>query len=158
MKVNIQDQTKNPFLNRVRVDGVINHSKEATPSEEEVKGFLSKSLKEDEEKIEIDYIYTRKGRNISDFSALINDVESVDVEEVSEKTEKSEEKDEEQVGGESEAEEEEDYDDILSGTIGEGKEKINDLDSPDYEKLLQMEKDGKDRKGMKGFLEGNLED
>ncbi|MFP4045763.1 MAG: C2H2-type zinc finger protein [Candidatus Aenigmatarchaeota archaeon] len=54
--------------------------------------------------------------------------------------------------------EEEDYEQALSGTIGDGKKKINAMDNPDYEKLLEMEKENKDRKGMKQFLEGKLEE
>ncbi|MFB6076379.1 MAG: 50S ribosomal protein L31e [Candidatus Aenigmatarchaeota archaeon] len=52
----------------------------------------------------------------------------------------------------------ENLEELLDGTISEAKEKINNMESPDYKKLLEIEKENKDRKGMKSFLEGKLED
>ncbi|MFB6088694.1 MAG: 50S ribosomal protein L31e [Candidatus Aenigmatarchaeota archaeon] len=57
-----------------------------------------------------------------------------------------------------EEESKEDLEGLLGGTISEAKKKINDMDNPDYDKLLKIEKNNKDRKGMKSFLEGKLED
>lgn len=54
-------------------------------------------------------------------------------------------------------EEEKDYEEVLSGTISEAKEEIEEMEEPDFEKLLDVEKENKDRKGMKGYLEKKLE-
>lgn len=46
-----------------------------------------------------------------------------------------------------------DYEKIVSGTIGEAKEAIEELDQPDYEKLLEAEESNKDRKTLKEHIE-----
>ncbi|WP_414837105.1 hypothetical protein [Candidatus Nanohalococcus occultus] len=46
-----------------------------------------------------------------------------------------------------------DYREILSGKVEEVKERIEDLESPDFEKLLKLEREGKDRKTVKEFIE-----
>ena len=51
----------------------------------------------------------------------------------------------------------EDYSEAVSGTIGEAKEAISEMESPDYEALLEAEKEGKDRKTLKEFIEGKIE-
>lgn len=67
---------------------------------------------------------------------------------------------EEEEEKEDEAEEEEededsgvDYEEIVSGTVGEAKEQLQELESPDYKKALEAEKDNKDRKTLKEWLE-----
>lgn len=51
---------------------------------------------------------------------------------------------------------------IVSASIKEGKDKIEEveeeLEVEDWEKLLEYEKDGKDRKGMVNYLENKIED
>lgn len=47
-----------------------------------------------------------------------------------------------------------DYEGIVDGTVSEAKDAVEELDSPDYEALIQAEKDGKDRKTLIEFLEG----
>lgn len=51
----------------------------------------------------------------------------------------------------------EDYSKAVSGTIGEAKEAISEIENPDYEALLEAEKEGKDRKTLKEFIEGEIE-
>jgi ribosomal protein L31E len=46
-----------------------------------------------------------------------------------------------------------DYSEVVSGTIGEAKDAINEMASPDYEALLEAEKNGKDRKTLKDWIE-----
>lgn len=47
---------------------------------------------------------------------------------------------------------ENDENDVLNGTVDEVKEAVQNLDNPDYEKLLKKEADGKNRKTVKDFL------
>ncbi len=48
------------------------------------------------------------------------------------------------------------YEDVLGGSISDAKERIEEMDDPDFELLLEIEQENKDRKGMKKFLEKNL--
>lgn len=68
----------------------------------------------------------------------------------------AEEAEEEEVEEEPEEETETDYEDIVSGTVSEAKDRIRELEDPDYEALLDAEKANKDRKTLKEFLEGKM--
>lgn len=46
-----------------------------------------------------------------------------------------------------------DYEEVLSGTVSEAKDAVRDMEGPDYERLLKLEEEGKDRKTLKEFLE-----
>jgi len=48
---------------------------------------------------------------------------------------------------------EKDYEEILDQNVEEAKKAIEDLEDPDYEELLETEKQGRDRKTIKEFLE-----
>ncbi len=45
-----------------------------------------------------------------------------------------------------------DYEESLDNTISDAKKRIEELEGPDYEELLELEKKGKNRKGMKEYL------
>lgn len=47
----------------------------------------------------------------------------------------------------------EDYSDILDQNVDEVKKAVRDLEDPDYDELLEAEKEGKDRKTIREFLE-----
>ncbi len=49
-----------------------------------------------------------------------------------------------------------DYEDVLEGTVDEVKNAIKELEDPDYEALLEAEKEGKDRKTVKEFIESRI--
>ena len=51
-----------------------------------------------------------------------------------------------------------DYEDVLDNNVQDVKSKIRDMDDPNYLKLLQLEKEGKDRKTIKDFLEPKIEE
>lgn len=46
-----------------------------------------------------------------------------------------------------------DYEEIVEGTVAEVKEKVKELDNPDYDKLEEAEKQNKDRKSVEEFIE-----
>jgi len=48
---------------------------------------------------------------------------------------------------------ESDYEEALDGTVSEAQEAIEDFEDPDYDKLIQLEEEGKDRKTLLDFLE-----
>ena len=51
-----------------------------------------------------------------------------------------------------------DYHDLLDENVDEAEEKIKDLEDPDYEELLEAEKDGRDRKTIKEFIQSQMPD
>jgi hypothetical protein len=51
-----------------------------------------------------------------------------------------------------------DYEELLSQNVGEVKSSVRDLENADYRQLLQLEREGKDRKTVKEFLESRLEE
>jgi len=78
-----------------------------------------------------------------------------DEDEESEEVEESEEEEtEEPADSASEA----DYEEIVSGTIGDGKEELQSLDNPDYEAALEAEKDNKNRTTFVDWLENQVEE
>lgn len=50
-----------------------------------------------------------------------------------------------------------DYGEILDGTVDEVKDEVSNLDDPDYQKLLEHEKDGKDRKTLTDYFENRMD-
>jgi len=62
--------------------------------------------------------------------------------------------DEEETEEESESS---DYDEIVGGTIGDAKDSINEMESPDFDALIEAEKSNKDRKTMIDWLESQKE-
>ena len=53
----------------------------------------------------------------------------------------------------SQSSEETDYSEIVDGTISDVKDRVTDLEDPDYEALIEAEEAGKDRKTLKEWLE-----
>ncbi|MFP4115972.1 MAG: hypothetical protein ACLFTQ_02105 [Candidatus Aenigmatarchaeota archaeon] len=137
MKVEIKERKDNPLLERKEIKGTIDHEGEATPSIDSLEGYLSEELGTDKENIQAEKIFTIKGTQKSKFWAKeLGGVSGVETKE--EKTK--------DVDG--------NYEEVLSGTIAEAKEEIEEMDKPDFELLLETEKQNKDRKGMKKYLKG----
>jgi large subunit ribosomal protein L24 len=93
--------------------------------------------------------------------------EEIDEEELAEEAEESSEEEESEESEETEeteaeeSEEEEtsvDYSDVVSGTISDAKDQISEMESPDFDALLEAEKSNKDRKTMVEYLENQKED
>lgn len=95
------------------------------------------------------------------------DSEEIDTEDIEVEEELEPEK--EETGEQEEAEEEDEEtpveemeedlaEDIVSGTISDAKEAIKDLESPDFEELIEAEKDNKDRKTLIEYLESQKEE
>ncbi len=73
-----------------------------------------------------------------------------------ESEETSEEVEEEEVEEETE-DTEADYEEIVSGTISDAKDALNELENPDYAAALEAEKSNKDRKTLTQWLENKKE-
>lgn len=54
---------------------------------------------------------------------------------------------------ESQSSDETDYSEVVDGTISDVKDRVTDLEDPDYEALIEAEEAGKDRKTLKEWLE-----
>lgn len=50
------------------------------------------------------------------------------------------------------------YEEILDNTVNDAKNQILELEDPDYEKLLELEAEGKNRKTIRQWLEKRLEE
>lgn len=53
----------------------------------------------------------------------------------------------------SEAEDETDYSEIVNGNMDEVKDRIKEMEDPDFEALIEAEESGKDRKTLKEWIE-----
>ena len=93
-----------------------------------------------------------------DTEDLEEEIEEVEEDESPQDEEASDTSEEEEVEEATEELEENLAEDIVSGTVGDAKDAIRELEEPDYEELLAAEKAGKDRKTLKEFIENRRED
>lgn len=117
---------------------------------------LEEALEEDEEQEMMSQMQSGE-------SGAHEQFEEEEIEEAIEEAKEETEEEEEETDAEPEKEvETEDstvnYDQIVSGTIGDAKEQIKEMDEPDFEALIEAEKDNKDRKTMKEYLENQKEE
>lgn len=143
MEATITSVRENPLLERRKVEVEVNHEGEQTPSEEDVKSRVAAENNLDASSIEVLSIYTGFGSNIS--KATLNVLEEFEYEE------DLEEDPVEDQGEEVEVTEE--YEDIVSGTITDAKDALNDMESPDYQIALEAEKANKNRATLIDWLE-----
>lgn len=99
-------------------------------------------------KIEVEVVETSTG-----LTAVLPDgkVEEPEPEPEPEPEEETEEEEEEPAD-----EEGADYEDIVSGTVSEAKDAVQELDDPDYQAILEAEESNKDRKTLKEWLESRM--
>lgn len=151
MEATITSVRENPLLGRREVEVEVDHEGESTPSKEDIRDRIAAENDLDTDKVEVEHVYTGYGKNTSRGILKVYDEFEYD-EELEENPE------EEQV---SETEEEvkvtEEYEEIVSGTITEAKDALGDMEEPDYEAALEAEKENKDRKTLKEWLENQME-
>ena len=151
METTITSVRENPLLDRREVELEIDHEGESTPAEEDIKDRLAAENNLDLEKIEVDSVYTGYGRNKSRVKLKIYQEFEYD--------EDLERNPEEEQGTEQQEETTEataEYEEIVSGTITDAKDALNDMDEPDYEAALTAEKDNKNRTTLVEWLEGQF--
>lgn len=142
-----------------RIEEVIAEAENMTSSE------IERAIEHLEEEVKTDDIERDEVRDV--FENEDRPEESEEDEEVEETDDSSEEDVEETETEESEDEEVEsedetvsddvDYDEIVDGTIGDAKDQIKELENPDYESLLEAEKDNKARTTFIDWLENKKE-
>jgi ribosomal protein S24E len=146
MNVEIEAVRDNPLLDRRRVTLKVDHEGESTPSREDIKSRFAAEKTLTEDNIEVGTIHTGYGRNSSKTELKV--YEDFDY---------SEELEEEAETTTEETEVTEDYQEIVSGTITDAKDEIEDLDSPDYEALIKAEEENKNRTTFIDWLESQKE-
>jgi small subunit ribosomal protein S24e len=142
MEVQIESVRENPLLDRRSVKVSVDHEGEATPSREDIKNRFAAENALDDEKIEVGTIHTGFGREKSDAELKVYEEfdYSEDLEEEAETTSETVE-----VTAE--------YEEIVDNTITDAKGEIGDLEDPDYEALIEAEKDNKNRTTFVDWLE-----
>ncbi|PSG99477.1 MAG: hypothetical protein BRC29_05155 [Nanohaloarchaea archaeon SW_7_43_1] len=151
MEAQIASVRENPLLDRREIEVKLDHGGESTPSTEDIKSRVAAENDLDTEKIEVQKVYTGNGENTS--------VSRLKIYEEFEYNEELEENPEEEQTADEKVEETEvteEYENIVSGTITEAKDALGDMEETDYEAALQAEKDNKDRKTLKEWLEGQM--
>ncbi|PSH01588.1 MAG: hypothetical protein BRC27_01675 [Nanohaloarchaea archaeon SW_10_44_10] len=152
METQIASVRENPLLDRREIEVKLDHGGESTPSREDIKSRVAAENDLDTEKIEVETIYTGNGENSS--TSRLKIYEEFEYDEELEENPEEEQTADEKV---EETEVTEEYEDIVSGTITEAKDALGDMEEPDYEAALQAEKDNKDRKTLKEWLESQME-
>jgi len=124
----------------------VEHDGEATPSREDIKNRFSAENAVDEEKVEVGSIKTGYGRNnsVTELKVYEDFDYSEDLEEDTSTTTETVEVTEE-------------HREIVSGTITDAKDAINDLEIPDYKALIEAEVENKNRTTLIDWLEGQME-
>ena len=91
-------------------------------------------------------------------SGAHEEYEDEEAEESEEESETEETADEIEEDSETESEKETDYSEVVSGTIDEAKQKVEEMDEPDFDQLIEAEEANKDRKTLKEHFESQKED
>jgi small subunit ribosomal protein S3 len=136
-----------------RIEHVLAEAEDMTSAE------LERALEEKAEEVRTDDI---SKTDIREAFEDIGEIESEDLEtseEVEEEEEDESKMDEEKAEVDSEESDEDEgdeaeYDEIVSGTISDAKDMIDDLDDPDFEALIEAEEDNKNRTTFIDWLEG----
>ena len=146
MEVQINSVKENTLLSRRHVEVNVEHDGEATPSREDIKNRFSAENAVDEEKVEVGSIKTGYGRNnsVTELKVYEDFDYSEDLEEEASTTTET-------------VEVAEEHREIVSGTITDSKDAINDLESPDYKALIEAEVENKNRTTLIDWLEGQME-
>lgn len=147
MKAEISSVKENPLLGRREVEVTIDHEGEATSSEEDIVSRIAAENNLEEENIEVDGIYTGFGSQTS--KATLKVFEEFEYDEELEKEAIEEDEEDPTATTDSDV----DYEEIVSGTITDAKDQLNELENPDYQQALEAEEANKDRKTFKEWLE-----
>ncbi|MFB6174514.1 MAG: hypothetical protein ABEJ87_00885 [Candidatus Nanohalobium sp.] len=147
MEAQIVSVKENPLLDRREAEVEVNHEEEATPSKQDVADRIAAENGLNTDEIDVDHVYTGYGKQTS--KAFLKIYQKFDYDEELEEETIEEEEEDVQVT--------EEYADIVSGTITEAKEALNDMDEPDFKAALNAEKNNKDRKTLKEWLNNQIE-
>ncbi len=149
MEVEITTVKENPLMDRREVEATVNHENEATPSTAEVQSRLAADRGLNKDNVDVKHVYTGYGRQTS--KAIIQITEEFEYDE--ELEEDTIELEETEVEDSKNSEASAEYDEMVSGTITEAKEALNEMEDPDFEAALEAEKDNKNRTTLVDWFE-----
>lgn len=151
MEVEITTVKENPLMDRREVEAKVNHENEATPSTEDVQSRLAADRGLDKDNVEVKHVYTGYGRQTS--KAIIQVTEEFEYDEgLEEETIDVDQTEETEDSSDDSSE----YAEIVSGTITDAKDALNEMDEPDFEAALEAEKADKNRTTLIDWLENQL--
>lgn len=182
MEIKVTEREENPLLDRVEINFKVDHTNAPTPPRSEVLDELSDEVGVNKGLVVIEKLATPHGRQVASGIARIYrsrsnleefepryllertgilDIEVEEEAEIEMGAEAEEEEEPEEAGEEAEEEVEEekeeiDYEALSDETISDIKDKAKELEL-DYQKLLEAEKENKDRKTLKHWLENKIE-
>jgi large subunit ribosomal protein L24 len=117
---------------------------------------MEEALEEDEEN-EMMQQMQGGGSQAGGVDQAMDEIDEEELEDVKEEVEETEEESEDEAEDETEESgSEADYSDVVSGTIGDAKDQIRDMEDPDYEALLDAEESNKNRKTLTEWLENKV--
>lgn len=149
MEVEITTVKENPLMDRREVEATVNHENEATQSTAEVQSRLAADRGLNKDNVDVKHVYTGYGRQTS--KAIIQITEEFEYDE--ELEEDTIELEETEVEDSKNSEASAEYDEMVSGTITEAKEALNEMEDPDFEAALEAEKDNKNRTTLVDWFE-----
>ena len=149
MEVEITTVKENPLMDRREVEATVNHENEATTSTAEVQYRLAADRGLNKDNVDVKHVYTGYGRQTS--KAIIQITEEFEYDE--ELEEDTIELEETEVEDSKNSEASAEYDEMVSGTITEAKEALNEMEDPDFEAALEAEKDNKNRTTLVDWFE-----
>jgi large subunit ribosomal protein L24 len=123
---------------------------------------LEKYGVEDAESISVDEEEMEEALEEDEESEMMQQMQSgqspaeIDEEELEEIEDEVEEQVEEEESEDTEESADADYDEVVVGTISDAKDQINDMENPDYEALLEAEKNNKNRTTLVEWLENKV--
>lgn len=147
MEAKITSVRENPLLGRSKVKVEVEHEGESTPSQEDVKDRVAAENDLNTDEIEVESVYTGYGSQKSE--ATLKVYQEFDYDEELEETPEEEQG----LDDESATEVSEEYEEIVSGTITDAKDAINEMEDPDYESAIKAEKENKNRSTLVEWLE-----
>lgn len=145
MNAEIVSVKENPLLDRREAEVEVNHKEEATPSKEDVADRIAAENGLNTDEIDVEHIYTGYGKQIS--KAFLKIHQDFDYDE---------ELEEDTIEEGEEVEVTQEYEEIVSGTITDAKNELNEMEEPDYKAALEAEKGNKNRTTLIDWLENQL--
>ena len=142
-------------MERNEVTVKIDHRGEATPSKEDVKSRVSAEEDFDPENVEVISVKGRYGSEES--TATLKVFGELDLEEYEDVEEKGVDQEVEEEETETEESSGDVYEEAVSGTIGEAKDAVGDMDDVDWDVALEAEKSNKNRTTLVDWLESQKE-
>ena len=146
MEAKITAVKENPLLDRREVEVEVKHEQEATPSKEDVADRVAAENGLNTDEIDVEHVYTGYGRQES--KAFLK---------VHQQFEYDEELQEETIEEDEDVQVTEEYAEIVSGTITEAKNQLNEMENPDFKASLKAEKENKNRTTLIDWLESQIE-